>query len=394
MLPPAMTFSNRVPSGIAVNALTRALASLRDRGVAIADLTTSNPTRAELPYPDDLLGPLAEPAGLRYDPDPLGLLSAREAIASDMARRGAQVAPDHVVLAASTSETYGWLFKLLCDPGDTVLVPRPSYPLFEHLARAEGVRVQSYDLRFHGRWDIDLASVDAAPPGTKALVVVSPNNPTGSYLSAVEADALFAVCERRGWALVVDEVFADFPLEAESPETDWATRAPVLTFSLGGASKSLGLPQVKLGWTVVGGPEPACREALGGLEYLADTYLSVSTPVQVAAPALLSRGAQVRRAIHDRVRQNLSHARRLAAAYPACTLLPAEGGWTGVVRVPAVRSEESLVLGLLQEEQVLVHPGYFFDFDHEAYLIVSLLPPPMVFQDAFARTLGFACRVS
>ncbi len=389
-----MTFSGRVPRNEGVNALTRALAALRDRAVPIADLTTSNPTLAGLPYPDDLLGPLADPSGLRYDPDPLGLPVAREAIASDMARRGVRVAPERVVLAASTSEAYGWLFKLLCDPGDAVLVPRPSYPLFEHLARAEGVGVHSYDLRFHGRWDIDVASVEAAPAGTKALIVVSPNNPTGSYLGVAEAQALFAVCERRGWALVVDEVFADFPLEVESPTTDWATRAPVLTFSLGGASKSLGLPQVKLGWAVVGGPDQACREALDGLEHLADTYLSVSTPVQLAAPALLSRGATVRRAIHDRVRENLSHARRLADAWPACTLLPVEGGWTGVLRVPAVRSEESLVLKLLEDERVLVHPGYFFDFAHEAYLIVSLLPPPMMFQDAFERTLRYACRVS
>lgn len=229
-----MTFSSRVPRGAAVNALTRALAALRDRGVAVADLTASNPTQAGLAYPDDLLSPLADPAGLRYEPDPKGLWVAREAIASDMARRGAQVAPDRVVLSASTSEAYGWLFKLLCDPGDTVLVPRPSYPLFEHLGRAEGVRVQTYGLDFHGRWDIDLEGVEAAPAGTKALLVVSPNNPTGSYLRAAEAQALFAVCERRGWALVVDEVFADFPLEVEAPATDWATRAPVLTFRSAG----------------------------------------------------------------------------------------------------------------------------------------------------------------
>lgn len=391
---PGMTFSSRVPRGAAVNRLTRTLAALRDQGVAIADLTTSNPTRVGLSYPEDLLAPLADPAGLRYEPDPRGLRVAREAIALDMVRRGAHVAPDRVVLSASTSEAYSWLFKLLCDPGDSVLVPHPSYPLFEHLARAEGVGVQAYGLDFHGRWDVDLASVEAAPAGTKAIVVVSPNNPTGSYLSAGDAQALFAVCERRGWAMVVDEVFADFPLEIESPQTDWATRAPVLTFSLGGASKSVGLPQVKLGWMVVGGPEPVARAALDGLDYLADTFLSVGTPVQVAAPRLLSRGTLVRLAIHDRIRENLSHARRLASAQAACTLLPVEGGWTAVLRIPAVRPEESLVLGLLQNERVLVHPGYFYDFDHEAYLIVSLLPPPMVFTDAFARTLRFACGAS
>ena len=201
------------------------------------------------------------------------------------------------------------------------------------------------------------------------------------------------LCRRRGWALIVDEVFADYPLEAPAPapRTDWAVDAPVLTFSLGGASKTLGLPQVKLGWVIAGGPDADRRAALDGLEHVADTFLSVSTPVQLAARDLLSAGGAVRQAIHARVRENLAGAREIASAFPACTVLPVEGGWTAIVRVPALRPEEALVLSLLQEEHVLVHPGYFFDFDAEAFLVVSLLPLPALFRDAFERTLRHAC---
>jgi aspartate/methionine/tyrosine aminotransferase len=386
-----MKLSSRVPRAAAPNQLTLALARLRARGESIVDLTESNPTRAGLPYPADLLEPLSQPSALRYEPAPLGLPVARAAVAADHARRGAPVDAANVVLTASTSEAYSWLFKLLCDPGDAVLVPRPSYPLFEHLARAEGVDTQSYALSFHGRWEVDAASLEAAPAHAKALVVVSPNNPTGSYLGGEESELLQDMCRRRGWALIVDEVFADYPLDARSPRTDVAVTAPALTFSLGGASKTLGLPQVKLGWMVVGGPDADRREALDGLEHLADTYLSVGTPVQLAAASLFERGAAVRGAVHARVRANLARARAVAAAFPACSVLPVEGGWTVVVRVPAFRAEEALVLGLLEHERVLVHPGYFFDFDSEAFLVVSLLPPEAPFQDAFERTLRYAC---
>jgi hypothetical protein len=389
-----MTFSSRVPRGSAPNQLTRALARLRAGGVPVADLTESNPTRVGLAYPADLLGPLGHPAGLRYEPQPLGLPAAREAVAADQMRRGAAVAPEQVVLTASTSEAYGWLFKLLCEPGEAVLVPRPSYPLFDYLARAEGVATHAYSLRFDGRWEVDLATVESAPERVKALVAVSPNNPTGSYLDAGEIAALQAICRNRGWALIVDEVFADYPLYARVPRTDLAVDAPVLTFSLAGASKTLGLPQVKLGWMIVGGPDAERREALEGLEHVADTYLSVSTPVQLAAGALLSAGAAVRQAIHARVGRNLTHAREIVRGFPACTVLPVEGGWTAVVRVPALRSEEALALTLLEHEHVLAHPGYFFDFDTEAFLVVSLLPEEAGFRDAFERTLRHACTPS
>jgi aspartate/methionine/tyrosine aminotransferase len=382
--------SSRLPRESAPNALSRALDDLRRAGTPYVDLTESNPTRAGIPYPDDLLRSLSGPASLRYEPHPLGLRSAREAVAADHARRGAAVDPAQVVLSASTSEMYSWLFKLLCDAGDRVLVPRPSYPLFEHLTRLEGVCAHPYRLEHHGSWQIDLDSVAAAPRDTRAVLLVSPNNPTGSFVGAGELDALMRLCVDRGWALIVDEVFADYVLDASAPVTDVATHSGVLTFSMGGASKSLGLPQVKLGWTVVGGPAAERAAALEGLELIADTFLSVSTPVQVAAPDLLARGAAVRDAIHARVRANLAAARELAARHPACSLLRVEGGWSAVVRVPATRSEESLVLDLLACERILVHPGYFFDFEHEAFLVVSLLLPEPEFAGAFARTLRFA----
>ena len=385
-----MRLSGRIPGGAPLNALTRSLDAMRAAGQAVIDLTESNPTHVELRYPSHLLAPLADPRGLRYDPHPLGLAAAREAVAGDALRRGVSIDPADVVVTASTSESYSWLFKLLCDPGDTVLVPAPSYPLFEFLARAEGVQLATYDLRFDGRWEVDVASLAAAPPSCRAVVVVSPNNPTGSYIRAGEADAVWALCEARGWALIADEVFADYPLDDRNPFTDLAARAPVLTFSLGGASKSLGLPQIKLGWMTAGGPQAERRAALEGLELVADTFLSVSTPVQLAAADLLHDGTQVRGAIHLRVSHNLRRARELVGAFPACSLLPVEGGWTAVLRVPGLRAEEALALELLERERILVHPGYFFDFPHEAFLVVSLLPPQDTFSDALARVLRHA----
>lgn len=384
-----MTFSSRLPPRVDANALTRAVAAITARGEPFVDLTQSNPTVAGFDYPSDLLMGLGDLRALTYSPDPLGLLPAREAIARDYARRGARVEPGHIVLSASTSESYGWLFKLLCDPGETVLAPQPSYPLFEHLTRLEGLSLSPYFLHYHGRWDVDLESLRAAPPSTRALLLVSPNNPTGSYLSARELEQMVALCADRGWALIADEVFADYALDDTAPLTDLATKAGVLSFTLGGASKSLGLPQVKLGWTVVGGP-PAERDAtLDALALIADTYLSVSTPVQIAAPELLRRGASIREAIHTRVRANLGQARALTRQFPSCAVPRVEGGWAAPIRVPATRPEEAMVLELLEHERVLVHPGYFFDFPHEAFVIVSLLPREDVFVSALERTLRF-----
>ena len=377
------------------NALAAAIAARRAGGLPFTDLTQSNPTRVGLPYPASLLAPLSSTESLAYAPDARGLASARTAVAQDASRRGANVDPDRVVLTASTSEAYSWLFKLLCDPGDRVLVPRPSYPLFEHLTALEAVQTTPYDLEYHGRWSIDFGAIADAPAATRALLIVSPNNPTGSYLTRDDFVRCLAICAEREWALIVDEVFADYTLETFEPLTDIAVQpaaGDVLTFTLGGASKTLGLPQLKLGWIVAGGPSRLRDEALMRLELIADTYLSVSTPVQLAAARLLQEGAPVRDAILRRIRHNYAAAGALVAHYPSCTLLRAESGWTAVLRVPAIRSEDELVLSLLEQEGVLVHPGYFFDFRQEAYVVVSLLVQEDEFRDGFTKIVRFASR--
>jgi len=383
-------FSNRLPGHAEVNALSRAVASLTAAGTSLVDLTESNPTRASLPYPADLLSAAVSDRALCYDPQPFGLRTAREAVSADYARRGVAVDPECIVLSASTSEAYSWLFKLLCNSGESVLIPQPSYPLFEHLTRLESVRAVPYRLEYHGRWDIDFESIAAAKDDVRAVLLVSPNNPTGSYVTPREADTLAAICREREWAIVSDEVFAEYALDAQAPATEIARRAKVLSFTLGGASKALGLPQMKLAWTIVDGPVKERIDALSGLELIADTFLSVNTPVQVAAPDLFRRAAPIRQAIHQRVSRNLTAARDVVRTYPACEVLRVEGGWSVVVRVPATRSEESLALGLLQQEHVLVHPGFFFDFPHDAFVVVSLLPPEDVFADAFGRVLRYA----
>src|SRR5262245_47706939 len=264
-------FSNRLPAHAEINAISRAVESLRAAGASIVDLTESNPTRAGTPYPDDPLDALSERRARRYEPQPLGVMTARQAVADDFARRGVGIDPGCVVLSSSTSEAYSWIFKLLCDPGTSVLVPQPSYPLFEHLTRLESVRAVPYRLEYHGRWEIDFDSVRAAPTDTRALLLVSPNNPTGSYASRAEAEELGRICLEHGWALVADEVFAEYPLDARQPATEIVRDSPVLSFTLGGASKSLGLPQVKIAWMVLGGPLASRTEALAGLELIADT---------------------------------------------------------------------------------------------------------------------------
>jgi alanine-synthesizing transaminase len=384
-------FSNRLPPNPVPNALSRRLAALDADRVAYIDLTESNPTRAGFAYPPDLLQSLANASALRYEPQPFGLPSAREAVAADHARRGARVDPAQVVLTASSSEAYGWLFKLLCNAGDQVLVPRPSYPLFEHLTRLEAVESTPYELEYHGRWEIDLVSLTRAiTPRARAVLVVSPNNPTGSYLKTRELERLVALCGEHDLALVADEVFADYALEAPADRTtDVALRTDALAFTLGGLSKSVGLPQLKLGWIVVGGGPRRRAAALDALELIADSYLSVSTPVQLAAADLLVRGGTMRDAILSRVKRNLAALRAHAPAFPGCEVLACEGGWYAVIRVPSTRSEEDLVLGLLDRERILVHPGYFFDFPREAYLVISLLPAPEAFGDAAARMLQF-----
>ncbi|HQR47003.1 MAG TPA: pyridoxal phosphate-dependent aminotransferase, partial [Thermoanaerobaculia bacterium] len=329
-------------------------------------------------------------------PDPAGLRSAREAVAGYYEARGTPADPARIVLSASSSEAYGWLFKLLCSPGDAVLVPAPSYPLLDALAGLESVRVARYPLDPAGGWAFHAGSVEVeidrlAARGTRtgAVVVVSPNNPTGSGVARAELLALLRLARQRGFAVVSDEVFLDYRFAAAPDEAPVAAALGAegggLVFSLGGLSKAAALPQLKLGWTLAGGPEELVGEALARLEWIADAYLSVSTPVQVALPALLSWGDVAADAIRRRCREN--HA-ALARAFPpgaAAAVEPLRGGWSAVLRVPAVQTEEDLVLRLLSEHDLLVHPGFFFDFPAEAFLVLSLLPPPALFAEGISR---------
>ena len=379
-----------MPASLEANRMSRTLAQMRADGVPILDLTESNPTRAGFRYDPALLAPLGEPRGLLYRPDPLGALDARRAVSEDFARRGLQVHVDRIALTASTSEAYSLLFKLLCDPGDEVLIPQPSYPLFEHLTRLDGVTAVPYRLEYHGRWSIDLSSVEQAlSPRTRAVLIVNPNNPTGNFVSAIDLNALAQLCGSRDIAVISDEVFADYELqdECEVARGQLTLRTDVLGFTLGGLSKSIGLPQAKLGWIAVSGDAATCGETMPRLELECDTYLSVATPVQLAARELLERGTPVREQIQQRVRANLATCAALVREVPACGLLHAEGGWYGVIQVPSLQPEEDLVLSLLVDSQVLVHPGYFFDFAKESFLIASLLTPEAAFTTAVSRVL-------
>jgi alanine-synthesizing transaminase len=385
-----MRFSSRVPSELESNRLSRALAQLRADGVPLIDLTESNPTRAGFQYPTDLLAPLADPGGLAYHPEPLGLRDTREAVAADFARRGVTADPARIALTASTSEAYSLLFKVLCDPGDEVLIPQPSYPLFEHLTRLDAVASVPYRLEYHGRWSIDLSTVERAlTPRTRALLMVNPNNPTGNFVTPSELDALAQLCGPRDVAVISDEVFADYLLQERAGRAGASLneRPDVLGFTLGGLSKSVGLPQAKLGWILVSGGDSIVDETLLRLELACDTYLSVSTPIQLAAAEILDRGSSVRRQIQARARTNFARCAALVADRPACRLLHAEGGWYAVIQVPSLEPEEELMLAVLHESSVLAHAGYFFDFASESFLIVSLLTPEDAFADGVSRIL-------
>jgi len=385
-------FSDRTRFDLRPNRLAQLLEARRAAGAPILDLTLTNPTRAGLPAAPGLLLPLADDEARRYEPLPFGLPAARASVAGDFARRGVPLGPERIVLHASTSEAYALLFKLLCDPGDEVLVPRPGYPLFEFLAGLESVRVTSYPLAHDGEWHLDLSALAAAvTPRTRAVVVVSPGNPTGAFLKKDELEALDLLCARQDLALVSDEVFADFAFGDDKHRAASAARdGRALSFTLGGLSKSCGLPQLKLAWTAVAGPEPLRAAALARLEVVADTYLSVGTPVQVAAPRLIERLVELQTPIRARTAENLGALRQALGSASPASLLEPEGGWSAVLRVPATSSEEERTLRLLETRGVLVHPGYFFDFPAEAYLVVSLLTPPAEFREGVARVLADA----
>ena len=376
-------FSHRTPS----RRLASPLAAERARREPVPyDLTASNPTLCDLPYPTDLLAPLADATSLRYDPDPRGPRAGRAAVAADLRRMGCDVRPEQVILTASTSEAYGFLARLLADPGDGFLVPVPSYPLFEQLLRLDAVRAEPYLLDPNDGWCLDRAAVEAAPSDVRAVVAVHPNNPTGTMVGAGDRAWLKGHCRRRGRALIVDEVFLPFTFREQEMRT-FAGSTECLTFVLGGLSKQAGLPQLKLSWIVASGPEPLLLEALDRLDWVADAYLSVGTPVARALPSLLRATEAVRRAIVDRCRRNLSSLHHLARDAPWGTPGAPAGGWSVLLRVPRILDDEALALRLL-ERGVAVHPGYLFDLPDDGWLVLSLLPEPHVFDEGARRVLG------
>ena len=382
-------FSSRFHWDPRPNRLSQAIAAKRAAGARILDLTESNPTHAGLHYPAEIAGAFADPRMLAYEPTPAGTPAARDAVSAYYAARGHAVPTERILLTASTSEAYAYLFKLLANAGDEVLVPHPSYPLFEFLADMESVKVRPYPLVYHGAWSIDSQALEAAlTPRTRAVVLVNPNNPTGSYVKRGELRSLTALCAQRGIALISDEVFADYALTEDADRV--ATLAGVeecLAFAMSGLSKVAGLPQMKLGWMVVTGPPALRAEAWEKLEWIADTYLSVSTPVQCAAARLLAAGEAVQRQIRERASANLAFARTTLAG-TAANILAVEGGWYITLQVPRIHSEEEWTLGLLERADVLVQPGFFYDFEMEAFLVVSLLTAPEIFREGLTRLVA------
>ncbi len=385
------TFSSRTRWDRGLNPLAERLSARRASGEPVLDLTESNPTRAGFAYPEqDILGAISGDGALRYAPDPRGLRSAREAVAGWYGRRGRTVDPDHVVLCASTSEAYGWLLKVLCENGDEILCPAPSYPLFDFLAKAEDVRLCSYPLEYDGRWSLHIEDLATrCTPHTRGVIIVQPNNPTGSYLSPVEIERLSAFCVDRGLVVISDEVFADYAFENVPGAMPSALDlAGPLTFTLGGLSKAVGLPQMKLSWIIVGGPPGLREEALARLEILGDTYLSVNTPVQVGLERILAVGESVGRQIKERVAGNRALLRLARGADAPWDILTADGGWYAVLSVPRVMSDERWALALLERDGVYVHPGHYFDFAADGYLVVSLLCERGAFVEGVRRIVA------
>lgn len=381
-------FSRRSLVPQVANAFSQALARARAQERALLDLSAGNPTQLDLSPTADTLLPLLHDARVaHYEALPFGLQSAREAVASELSTLGFHVPATHVLLSASTSEAYGMLFKLLCDAGDRVLVPQPSYPLFDVLAALEGVQLVPYRLLYDGEWYIDRASLRAAlasHPELRAILVVHPNNPTGSFLKRDELAFLASF----GLPIVSDEVFSEYAFARDDRRAVSALEAAdrTLVFRMAGLSKSLALPQLKLAYTAIAGPREVCEQARERLEHIADAYLSPSASVQLALPGLLALGATVRSAIAARVQHNLALLKQ-AVTGSAASVLGCEGGWYAIVRLPAVLSDEAWCLELLEHEALIVQPGYFFDLHDGAYVVLSLLAHHDVFSDGCARLL-------
>jgi alanine-synthesizing transaminase len=381
-------FSHRTDWKLSPNRFTQAQHELRAAGREVLDLTISNPTRAEWHYDaETILQALVNPQAMDYDPQPKGLRSAREAVAGYYGKQHNDIDPESIVLTTSTSEGYSYVLRLLCNVEDEILVPKPSYPLFEFLADLQDVKLVPYPLLYDHGWQIDFPSLyKAVNHRTRAVVVVHPNNPTGSFVADKERSALNQFCREYNLDLVADEVFLDYAHDGASRAT-FADNREALTFTLSGLSKISGLPQMKLAWIVTGGTDEQVSAARARLEVIADTYLSMNAPIQLAAPALLEQRHSVQPLVLDRVRANLSELDRGLAKHKNCRRLDVAGGWYAVLRVPVTQSDEDLAIEILRKHSVLVHPGHFYDFPSDGYLIVSLITPLQDFRKGIAKVL-------
>jgi len=383
-------FARRTGWKLEPNALAVLRGNFQREKTACIDLTESNPTRCGFPYPQEkILAGLADPKNMVYDPHPQGALKAREAVIRYYQRKGFEVHPRQIFLTASTSEAYSMIFRLLLNPNERVLAGQPSYPLFEFLMGLNDARRDAYPLIYkEGAWAIDLRALKKTIHSkTRAILVVHPNNPTGSFLTQKEFIALKKICQTHHLALICDEVFSDYPL-GENPRKvlSLVETKDILCFCLGGLSKSLGLPQMKLSWIVLNGPPEKLRSAIGRLEVIADTYLSVNTPAQNALPDWLLGQDSIQQEILGRLRQNQEFLKKAVSGSP-CEYLPSQGGWYAILKLPDCRTEEAWVLDFLENDHVFVHPGYFFDFREEPYVVLSLLPEPSVLEEGITRIL-------
>ncbi|HET9401677.1 MAG TPA: pyridoxal phosphate-dependent aminotransferase [Candidatus Acidoferrales bacterium] len=389
-------FAARTNWKLEPNRLARVLEAYRVSGKPIFDLTASNPTTCGFAYPEaEILSALSDTRALFYSPESKGMRSAREAAANyyKEARgfRGArgEIDPERIILTSGTSEAYSYILRLLCEPGDEILVPAPSYPLFEYLADLNDVCLGHYPLLYDHGWQIDLESLRVAlTPRTQAILVVHPNNPTGSFVKPQEAEAISAIAAERDLAIVSDEVFLDFA-NAEVRAPSFAFEEGALAFTLSGLSKISALPQMKLAWTVVSGPAALANAAIGRLEIIADTYLSPGTPVQLALPKLLAIRGEMQRQLKERVESNLNYLDAAISKNSHITRLEREGGWYAILRVPSMQSDEELVISLLEKTGVLVHPGRFFDSPRDGFLVVSLIAPETEFAGGVRRVLEY-----
>jgi alanine-synthesizing transaminase len=382
-------FSNRTNWKLTQNRLTEALAQVRSSDAPVLDLTISNPTRAGLHYDEaQILRSLSSPQAIDYDPQPKGLPSARAAIADYYrTEHGINLDPDRLLLTTSTSEGYSFVFRLLCNPGDELLVPKPSYPLFEFLADLQDVKLVPYPLIYDHGWQMDFPSLqNAVTKRTRGVVVVHPNNPTGSYVHPQEQKSLNRFCREHELALIADEVFLDYAHDGEKRQS-FATNQEVLTFTLSGVSKISALPQMKMAWIAASGPTADLEAAQARLEVITDTYLSMNAPIQWATPALLDQRKTIQPQLLDRVRGNLAELDRQLAAQKGCQRLNVEGGWYAVLRVPVTQTDEELAIELVRKERVLVHPGHFYDFEGDGYLVVSLIAAEGIFGVGISKVL-------